>query len=511
LAVGQDRTSQRVGKYRLLGELGAGGTAIVYLAAFEAAFGFTKLAVLKMLRPELEQEPDLVSMFVEEARLAGRLNHPNVVQTNEVIEAENGRRFIVMEYLEGQPLNVVQHQQPPAGAPCKLLPRAVHLRILSEAIAGLAYAHDMTDFDGKPLMLVHRDMSPHNVFVAFDGQVKILDFGIATSTTRSRRTETGMVKGKFRYMAPEQFLGSEGIDRRADVFSVGIMIWEAIVGQSMWGRLTDAQVMSKLLSGAIPSLKEAAPDVTPLLDALCTKALAADPDDRHASCIELKKELDAAILDLVGSEAATATSSATATISDAMNALFQVERDERRRKVATQIQAAMNDDAAAPADADASTGSPAIPTPPPPDASHAAVSVNAQRSSLAVPDTRRIRPSAFLLNAAALAIVAFVGFGWWMWPAQAGLSTNAQSHRTAKLIGASFDRSSRPRLSRPPELDPAASETPAPLTPKSRSAVKPAEASPPSSAAVSPSASSSASTPAKKASTRDLDRENPWK
>jgi serine/threonine-protein kinase len=276
-----------MGKYRLIAELGHGGMAEVFLAVARGPAGFNKLVVIKQIRPQLAQDPEFLAMFLDEARLAARLSHPNVVQTNEVGE-DAGRYFIAMEYLEGQPLNRVIHRaSKDAGVPL-----GVHVRILVDVLSGLHHAHELTDFDGTPLGVVHRDVTPHNVFVTYDGLVKVVDFGIAKAMNSSAETRTGVLKGKVAYMAPEQARG-ERVDRRADLFSVGIMLWEAIVGHRLWKGLSDVAILHKLLSNEIPRPISIRPETPPELDAIVMKALAPDREARHATAAELKDDLEA--------------------------------------------------------------------------------------------------------------------------------------------------------------------------------------------------------------------------
>jgi eukaryotic-like serine/threonine-protein kinase len=278
-----------LGRYRPLFELGQGGTANVYLAVAHGPSGFNKLVVLKVLKGELASESSYRSMFLREARLAGRLNHPNIVQTYEVFE-EDGRPVIVMEYLEGQPLSRITAR----GEGTPPLPLAMHLRIICEALNGLHYAHELTDFDGKALGVVHRDMTPHNVFVAYEGRVAVLDFGIAKLQGAGPETNTGVIKGKLRYMPPEQLKG-ETVDRRADIFAVGVMLWEAVTGEKMWRGLSDAAIMDAILKGNIPSPRTVRAEVTEELERICMKALAPDRADRHASAAELEADLESAL------------------------------------------------------------------------------------------------------------------------------------------------------------------------------------------------------------------------
>src|SRR5690349_17441022 len=162
-----------------------------------------------------------------------------------------------MEYLEGQPLNRIVHRLQRAGQSLSL---GMHLRVLIEVCSGLHHAHELTDYDGTPLGVVHRDVTPHNVFVTYDGQVKVVDFGIAKALNSSAETRTGVLKGKVAYMAPEQARG-ERVDRRADVFSVGVMMWEAATGRRLWKGVPDLTVLHRLINGDIPSPRGIDPDV----------------------------------------------------------------------------------------------------------------------------------------------------------------------------------------------------------------------------------------------------------
>ncbi len=274
------------GKYRVLALLGQGGTADVSLAALCGPSGFSKLVVLKSMKPSLKMEPEFARMFMTEARLAARLNHPNIVQTNEVFEFE-GLPVIVMEYLEGQSLSNVRGR----ARGTSRFTLAMHLRVLADILDGLHYSHELTDYDGTPLEVVHRDVSPHNVFVTFDGQVKLLDFGIAKLAGVHSDTSTGVLKGKLRYMSPEQ-IAAEGVDRRSDVYSVGVMLWEAATGTHMWRGLSDAAVMNRILSGDFEKASGVKSDVSPELEHIIEKAMAPDPADRFASAAEMRAALD---------------------------------------------------------------------------------------------------------------------------------------------------------------------------------------------------------------------------
>ncbi len=277
------------GKYLPIFQLGRGGMADVILALVQGPGGFNKLQVVKQLRGELAAEPEFTAMFLDEARLSARINHPNVVQTHEV--GFDGRHyFIAMEYLEGETLEsclrVAQSKQPGG------LSLAVFLRVICEVLDGLHFAHDLTDFDGQPLNVVHRDISPHNIFVTYEGVPKLLDFGIAKAADSSGETRTGIIKGKVAYMAPEQLRSARKIDRRADIFAVGVILWRAITGKRLWKGLSDLDVLQRISAGDIPSPLSVNPQADPRLVAICSKCLAIEPEDRFQTAAELQEVLD---------------------------------------------------------------------------------------------------------------------------------------------------------------------------------------------------------------------------
>jgi serine/threonine-protein kinase len=274
----------QLGKYQLVAEIARGGMGIVSLAVTQGPARFNKLLVVKELKPELVEDTSFLEMFLEEARLAARLSHPNIVQTYEV-GAEGKRHFMVMDYLEGVTLSAVLRKKTDAFT----LP--MHLRVLCETLAALDYAHTLTDFDGTPLGIVHRDATPQNVFVTFDGTVKLVDFGIAKALDTSVETRAGVLKGKPAYMAPEQIAGE--VDARADVFSVGVMLWEAIVGRRMWHKKGDIEVLTNIIKGQIPTLRATKPDAPEELIRICDKAIAKSRDERYPTAIALQQDLEA--------------------------------------------------------------------------------------------------------------------------------------------------------------------------------------------------------------------------
>ena len=274
-----------VGKYTLLAKLGGGGMADVYLAApQEVRTPKTEdLVALKLPRKDIGDDPEFVAMFLDEARLAARLDHPNIVKTIEVGEAD-GTQYIAMEYLEGQPFSRIIPKLPD-------LPIEIHIEILLHVLAGIHYAHNLTDAAGAPLNVVHRDLTPQNIFVTYDGRIKILDFGIARAEGRSSKTRAGQIKGKVGYMSPEQAFGRE-LDRRADLFAIGVMLFEACTGKRMWEGVKDVDVLTTLLGrrhNRSPQLIK--PDVPDDLDAICHRALSVI-EHRYQTAAELLTDLE---------------------------------------------------------------------------------------------------------------------------------------------------------------------------------------------------------------------------
>ncbi len=313
----------RLGKYQLVAEIARGGMGIVYLAVAQGPARFSKLLVVKELKPELVDDPTFLEMFLEEARLAARLNHPNIVQTYEV-GAEGRRHYIVMDYLDGVPLARILRKKNP------LFTLPMHLRVICESLRGLQYAHALKDFDGTPLGIVHRDVNPQNVFITYDGQAKLVDFGIAKALDSSIETRTGVLKGKPAYMAPEQISGD--IDPRADVFAAGVMVWEAAAGRRMWHKKGDVEVLAAVLKGDLPSLREASPEAPDDLVKLCDKALAKDPSERHQTADELRAELEAYL-------ESSGTNVQMPDVSMAVAQIFHEERAKTRTQIENHIAA----------------------------------------------------------------------------------------------------------------------------------------------------------------------------
>jgi eukaryotic-like serine/threonine-protein kinase len=276
-----------LGKYQLIAEIARGGMGVVYLAMVQGPGGFNKLVVVKELKPELVEEPAFLTMFLDEARLAARLNHPNIVQTNEVGN-DGDRYFMAMDYLDGRGLDQVRRRTKVAGFGLSV---SMQIRVICDMLSGLEYAHNLTDFDGSPLHIVHRDVSPQNVFITFDGQVKLLDFGIAKASDSMHETHAGVVKGKVSYMSPEQGRGQK-VDARADVFSAGVLLWEALTGKRMREGKNDQEKLWALVSADVPRASTVRPSVPPELDRICAQAMAWNRDERYATAGAMQHDLE---------------------------------------------------------------------------------------------------------------------------------------------------------------------------------------------------------------------------
>jgi serine/threonine-protein kinase len=283
---------QRLDRYELIAELAAGGMATVFLARIGGAGGFQRFVAIKRLHPHLAHEQEFVEMFLDEARLAASIHHPNVVPILEVGESAVGY-YLVMEYVEGDTLWNLRAAS--AGLPAgRLDPRFV-LRVMIDALLGLHAAHELRDERGQPVNLVHRDVSPQNILVGADGSARIADFGVAKASTRLSSTRSGEIKGKMAYMAPEQIQGAESLDRRADIFAMGIVLWEALANRHLFLGPNDAVTMHRVLHEPIPTLASAEPGLPPRLSQVIAQTLERDPARRFPTCLALAEAIEEAI------------------------------------------------------------------------------------------------------------------------------------------------------------------------------------------------------------------------
>jgi len=279
------RNELLAGRYRLLATLGHGGMADVYLGAAAGPAGFNELVVIKRLRNGTD-DPALVEMFLDEARLAARLNHPNIVHTYEVDETPEGY-LLVMEYLEGQSLRrLAKALRLQEGRIDPVL--AAHLMI--EVLEGLQYVHEMRDYDGSPLGIVHRDVSPQNIIVTYDGTVKVLDFGIAKGALNVTDTQSGVLKGKVSYMAPEQVNAAPDVDRRADIFSAGVVLWELLTGEKLF-KGDVLETLRSVMASPIQPPSFVMRGIPTELDRIVLRSLARMPEHRYETALEMNKAL----------------------------------------------------------------------------------------------------------------------------------------------------------------------------------------------------------------------------
>ncbi|WP_438033134.1 protein kinase domain-containing protein [Sorangium sp. So ce204] len=313
--MGEVRAGHTLGRYELLVPIALGGMASVWAA--RTGGQLPRIVAVKLLRAELSDDPDFEAMFLDEATLVSQIHHPNVAETIDVGE-EDGVLYQVMELIDGEPLNLVLRESKARGG----LPLPFALRIVAEAALGLHAAHELRGGDGKPVGLVHRDVSPQNILVGYDGSVKILDFGVAKAASNLQRTQVGQVKGKYAYMSPEQ-AGSEPIDRRTDVFTLGIVFYQLVTGKHPFHAENDPATVRRICDKAaaepprtlVPSLPE---DVGRII----MRMLAKPRDERFATMAELRQSIE---------QLSPATPIAT---SDELGALMQQmlgPRGERRR------------------------------------------------------------------------------------------------------------------------------------------------------------------------------------
>jgi serine/threonine protein kinase len=276
----------RLGKYELLKRLAIGGMGEIFLARERGLAGFDRLVVVKRLLPELAERAGMVDLFTDEARIVAHLAHPNIVQIYD-FGFEDHAFFLAMEYVQGHNVARLWSRAEQAN---EVLPRALAIHIIAEMAAALDFAHHACDAQGRPLGIVHRDVSPQNVLVSIHGDVKLMDFGIAKAANKTHRTQTGVVRGKFSYMSPEQLAGGE-VDPRSDVFSTGVMLFELTLGRRLFTGRNDVEVIDSLRQMPIPRPRTIDPAYPPALEELVLGALERDLVRRTASAGELASGL----------------------------------------------------------------------------------------------------------------------------------------------------------------------------------------------------------------------------
>jgi serine/threonine protein kinase len=277
----------RLGRYELEGPLAVGGMAELYLARLRGVEGFDKRVVVKRMLPQYASSYSYQTMFLDEARLAARLQHANIVQTSD-IGCEDGAYFFVMEYVAGEDCRRLMMQCSARGFD---FPLPLAVKIVIDAAAGLHAAHETLGADGEPAHVVHRDVSPSNILVSFDGCVKLIDFGVAKAARRQTETRTGQLKGKSAYMAPEQ-CRAEPVDRRTDIFQLGIVLYELTTGQRLFTGKTDYEILERVAHATIAPPSRRVDRYPAELERIVMCCLARRPEDRYQTAEELQLALE---------------------------------------------------------------------------------------------------------------------------------------------------------------------------------------------------------------------------
>ncbi len=281
----------RFGQYEILERIASGGMAELYKAKRTGVEGFQKIVAIKKILPHLADDEAFVTMFADEAKLAAQLNHPNIIHIYDLGKIQAGGYFIAMEYVDGRDLRAIQQAGREMGVP---LPVPLAVYVASKVASALDYAHRRRDAEGHELNIVHRDVSPQNILISYEGDIKLCDFGIAKAASKASKTQSGALKGKIQYMSPEQAWGKP-IDRRSDLFSLGVVLHELLTGESLFHGDTDINVLEKVRVADVAPPSRANPEVPQNLDAVVLKALAREPDDRYANASDLLRDLDSVL------------------------------------------------------------------------------------------------------------------------------------------------------------------------------------------------------------------------
>jgi len=285
------RQGRKFGRYQLLLEMARGGMAALYLARISGPERFEKMLVVKLIHEHLATEEEFIQMFLDEARITAMIQHPNVATVHEMGKEED-TYYLAIEYIHGQNLRDVLRS-------AVRMPDVLHwshaVQIVADAAAGLHAAHDVTNSDGLPLGIVHRDVSPANILVSYGGDVKVIDFGIAFAAERLTQTRTGMVKGKAAYMSPEHVCG-DPMDRRSDIFSLGTVLYESVTMRRLFRADNEAATLLRVRDCVVPPPRQSKPELPAELDRILLKALARNPDDRYNTAGEFSDDLSALLM-----------------------------------------------------------------------------------------------------------------------------------------------------------------------------------------------------------------------
>lgn len=287
MARSDDHSPRTVGRYILYDELASGGMATVHFGRLSGPVGFSRTVAIKRLHPHFAKDPEFVTMFLDEARLCGRIRHPNVVPTLDVVTTQ-GEIFIVMEYVSGEALSKLMKVA--AEKKC-IVPLKVAATIMSSVLHGLHAAHQTKDEHGRELGIVHRDVSPQNILVGADGTARVLDFGVAKAAGRLQTTRDGQLKGKIAYMPPEQLSGAP-VTKRVDIYAASVVLWEALTGRRLFDGETEAIVLARAIEGNIEPPSKYNPLLDSGVDAVVLRGLARDPEMRFATAREMALALE---------------------------------------------------------------------------------------------------------------------------------------------------------------------------------------------------------------------------
>ncbi|MCK5800157.1 MAG: serine/threonine protein kinase, partial [Deltaproteobacteria bacterium] len=274
------------GNYLLLERVSVGGMAEVFKAKSFGAEGFEKILAIKRILPSMAEDEDFITMFIDEARICGQLSHANIAQIYELGKIENSH-FIALEFVWGKDVLQLQNRFRRLR---RRMPLPMAALIAEKVCEGLDYAHRRRDAQGVPLEIIHRDVSPQNVLTSYEGEIKIIDFGIAKAKARSSKTQAGVLKGKFGYMSPEQVRGMD-LDRRSDIFAIGTVLWEMCAGERLFTGESDFAILDKVRNAIVPSLSSKNPMVTPELEAIVMRALSRDVEARYQWAPEMQEDL----------------------------------------------------------------------------------------------------------------------------------------------------------------------------------------------------------------------------
>src|SRR6476659_4904419 len=281
----------RFGQYELLSKIASGGMAEVFRARFRGVEGFQKIVAIKKILPHIAGDEEFITMFADEAKLAAQLNHPNIVHIYDLGKIEAGGYFIAMEFVEGTDLRSILRRGRHSGL---RMPVPLAVSVASKVASALDYAHRRRGGDGRDLNIIHRDVSPPNILVSTDGDIKLCDFGIAHAASKVSKTESGALKGKVQYMSPEQAWGRP-LDQRSDIYSLGSVLFELLAGRKLYRGDSELNVLEKVRAGEVVAPSSLNPEVPPALDAAVLKALAREPGERYAAVSELLRDLEAVL------------------------------------------------------------------------------------------------------------------------------------------------------------------------------------------------------------------------